>query len=94
VKTVPNAILESKHILQEMLWVWQDCLMDAFNVHPTEDELEQYVLNCEESRDRIEEHLLICHACLDTFETVQREVAWIKQALSSEMRQHAIVAVA
>ncbi len=49
--------------------------------HPTEDELEAYVLNQKPGDELIEEHLLICGPCLDWVETQDRTIGLLREYL-------------
>lgn len=58
--------------------------MTYHNTHPTDEELEGYLLNRlpENDSERIEAHLLPCDHCLDRVEGMQENLICLKAALS------------
>ncbi len=59
------------------------------NIHPTEDELENCLLNriSEQGRQWVEEHLLICDSCRDTLQDIHATILARNQALEQMDRE-------
>ena len=68
--------------------------MQQFPEHPSEDDLERFILhriNDEEELDGMETHILACHSCVTRLEELEIQIAATKMALA-DLHQQTVAA--